>query len=85
MGQDLALGDVDSMSGLTESGHDWPIYELAVIFPGTRDGGSRSRTADPETLRDGRWSGVSQVPAAGGGRVQRHPVAQVAGHLLRIS
>ena len=34
MGQDLALGDVDSMSGLTESGHDWPIYELAVIFPG---------------------------------------------------
>ena len=33
-GQDPALGDVGSMSGLTESGHGWPIYELAVIFPG---------------------------------------------------
>jgi hypothetical protein len=34
LGQDRALGDVGSMSGLPESGHDWPIYELAVIFPG---------------------------------------------------
>src|SRR6516164_9128100 len=52
---------------------------------------SRSRTAGPETFRDGRWSGLRVVP--GGQGEQRHldlpprrlAVTQVVGHLLMIS
>jgi hypothetical protein len=30
MGQTRSFGDVGSMSGLTESGHGWAIYEYAL-------------------------------------------------------
>ena len=49
----------DGLGGMAggSAGAGGPPWRMAlVLWKNSQIGGSRSRTADPETLRDGRWS-----------------------------
>jgi hypothetical protein len=57
------------MSGLPESGHDWPIYELAAIFPGKVPAGGqrtskRCGMVEVRCLAMGAWLGEGRDGAA---------------------
>jgi hypothetical protein len=53
VGQTRSYGDVGSMSGLPESGHDWAIYEYTPL---EEQGTSRTRVRPAEELTSGTKS-----------------------------
>jgi hypothetical protein len=50
-GHDRSFGDVSSMSGLRESGHDWAIYEYTSLVSAARYLGSLAFNAQQKGLR----------------------------------